>query len=273
MPDHEHLRVGTLDGTVIARIPAAELWHEATNVPIVRGPVAGLVLYGRWSAVGIDLHLVSAGTGADRVVAPVPSSTQDVELAPGGGAIFWIDTSTDDGGVWRLDLRTGIRTRLLPRVDVPVATSGMVLAAPTAPHAQLALSADGRRLAALWCGLERCTLQVLNLDGAKVSGMTLTETWHDLLGFAGADVTLNGACADLATQTVSDACMGPDARAMAAEWSLNFLFGVELPAGWTLDVIRDPHAQPMEFAFQTVAIPGQGGQSITLTAPGLLFGQ
>jgi hypothetical protein len=273
MPDHEHLRVGLLDGIVTARIATADMWHEPTNVPIVRGPVAGLVLYGRSTGDGIDLHLRSAATGADRVVAQMPSTVQDAEIAPGGNSIFWIDGSSTDGGVWHLDLATGRRTRLLTPVVVAAGQDGIVLAGVVRPRAQLALSADGSRLAALWCGVERCVLQVLRLETNVTVAMPLDETWHELLGLAGDSVVLQGICADPKKKMLSESCEDPDARAVAADWSFNLLFGAELPASWTLDVIRDPRAQVMEFTLLAIAVPGQGGRAIPLTALGLLFGQ
>lgn len=268
------LRVGMADGAVSARIATQGMWLEPSDLPIVRGPAAGQVLYGRELVGGIDLHLVDAASGVDRVVARVPRWTQDAELAPDGSALYWIDGSAANGGAWRLDLATGERSLLLARVQMAAVRDGAVVAAVAEPRAQLAVSADGTRLAALWCGIERCLLEVIRFGDDAIEGMPLVEIWHELLGFAGDQVALGGACADVAAQVLRNGdCEHPDATANAALWSLNLRVGAELPSGWTFDVVPDPDAEPMTFALLAVAIPDGGGDPVVLDALGVLHGQ
>ena len=268
------LRVGMADGAVSAHIATLGMWLERSKLEIVRGPAAGQVLYGRELVGGIDLHLVDAASGVDRVVVRVPRRTQDAELAPDGSALYWIDGSAANGGTWRLDLATGERSLLLPRVQVAAVPDGAVVAAVAEPRAQLAVSADGTRLAALWCGVERCLLQVLRFGDDAIEGMQLVEIWHELLGFAGDQVALGGACADVAAQVLRNGdCEHPDATAYAAYLSLNLHMGAELPAGWALEIVPVPDAEPMSFQLQAVAVPDGGGAPVTLEALGVLAGQ
>ena len=62
---------------VSAHIATLGMWLERSKLEIVRGPAAGQVLYGRELVGGIDLHLVDAASGVDRVVVRVPRRTQD----------------------------------------------------------------------------------------------------------------------------------------------------------------------------------------------------
>jgi hypothetical protein len=268
------LRVGLLDGTVTARVGRSELWQHPDG-PIIRGPTAGIVLYGRRLAAGIEVHLVSAATGEDHLLAAIPLDPDDVEIAPGGDAIYWIDRTMITGGVWRLDVATGARTRVMAPAQPPALPAGGTwLAAAAQPHAELALSADGSRVAALWCGVQTCLLQVMRLGEDALQAIVLAEAWHELLGFAKDGVALGAACADPLTQQVLDTwCEQPDARARAAHLALSFMVGVELPAGWTFDVVPDPDAEPMSFTLQAVAIPDDDGAPIVLEALGELHGQ
>lgn len=268
------LRVGLLDDSLTTRIQVPGAWVARTNVPIVRGPVDGLVLYGRMTTGGIELHLVSATTGVDRAALTVPSTAEDAEIAPRGNSIYWIDRAAAGGGVWRADLATGARTRILAPLEVAAVPGGNVLAATIQPRAELALSADRGTLAAMWCGMQNCLLQVVHLGDDAIQGIRIPDVWHDLLGFADDGVALSGACVDPLTQEVRNAeCEHPDARAWAAELQLSFAVGVELPSGWTFDVIPDPGAPPMSFQLQGVAVPAGGGDPVRLEVLGVLAGQ
>lgn len=272
MPE-DVLLVGLADGTLSARIDAEGMWVNRSNFPVVRGPVSGEVLYGRIVDGGIDLHLVRAATGADRLVARVPATAEDAEIGPAGDDIYWIDGSSASGGVWHLDVDSAERTRVLPRMEAAVELDGAVVASVAHPHAQLALSADGTRLAALWCGIEHCLLQLIRFGDDAIEAMPLAESWHDLLGFAGERVSL-GDCADVAAQTLRDGeCPGLDAAATAAYWGMNFAFGVELSSRWHPNLIHDPDAEPMSFTLLLVAVPDSGGDAVPLDALGELHGQ
>jgi hypothetical protein len=268
------LRVGVLDDSLTTRIEVPDPWVARTDVPIIRGPASGLVLYGRMVAGEIELHLVSATTGVDRAAVTVPGSTEDAEIAPGGNAVYWIDRALAGGGVWRVDLTTGARERILAPVEVAAAPGGIVLAAAVGPRAELALSADGAMLAASWCGIRGCLLQVVRFGDDAIQGTRISEVWHDLLGFAEDGVALVGACVDPLSQAVREAeCEHPDLRAWAAELQLSFPLGVELPPGWTFDVIPIPDAPPMSFQLQAVAVPAGGGDPVRLEVLGILAGQ
>lgn len=268
------LQVGLLDGTRTTRVRVKDAWVARTNVPIVRGPAKGLVLYGRIVAEGIELHLVSAFTGVDRAALTVPSTADDAEVAPAGDIIYWIDRAVAGGGVWRADLAAGTRTQILAPLEVAAVQGGIVLAAAIEPRAELALSADGSKLAAMWCGRQGCLLQVVKLGDDAVQGARIPEVWHDLLGFADDGVALAGVCVDPVTQGVRNTeCEHPDARARVAELQLSFALAVELPPGWTFDLIPDPNAPPMSFQLQAVAVPAGGGDPVTLEVLGPLSGQ
>jgi hypothetical protein len=263
------LRVGSADGTITARIKTGNMWFRST-ARVVRGPVAGEVLYGRTVDDGIDLHLVAASTGVDRVVGRIPATAQDAVIEPGSGAIYWIDGSPDHGGVWRLDVATGERALVLARVEVAAAPSGAVLAATVEPSAQLAISADGQRLAALWCGVERCILQLVRLADGAVDAMELVPMRNGpMFGFVDEHVvSLAGACADVAAQRlIEQDCAAGDAFTFAAIWAESLQLGAELPAGWRLGATPVPNAEPM--MVQPVAVPLAGGSPIPLQALGI----
>jgi hypothetical protein len=266
------LRVGLADGTISARINTGNMWWNLTD-RVVRGPVSGEVLYGRTVADGIELHLVAAPTGVDRVVGRIPSTAQDAEIGPGADAIYWIDASRENGGVWRLDIATGERSLVLPRVEVALNPSGTVLAATPLPRTQLALSADGTRLAALWCGIEGCVLQLVHFGDHSIEAMRLADWWHELFGFVDDHVvSLRGACADVAAQRVLDqACAAGDAYAFATEWGVQLQLGAELPKGWRFGAMPVPNTDPKSFTVQPVAIPDAGGEPVPLEALGIGF--
>jgi hypothetical protein len=263
------LRVGSADGTITARIKTGNLWFRST-ARVVRGPVAGEVLYGRMVVDGIDLHLVGASTGVDRVVGQIPSTAQDAVIGPGADAIYWIDGSPDHGGAWRLDVATGERTLVLARVEVAAAPSGTVLAATVEPSAQVAISADGQRLAALWCGVERCILQLIGLANGAIEAMELVPMRNGpLFGFVDEHVvSLAGACADVAAQRlIEQDCAAGDAFTFAAIWAESLELGAELPAGWRLGATPVQDTTPM--MVQPVAVPLAGGNTIPLEALGI----
>lgn len=266
------LRIGLADGTITARIKTGGMWLSWAMRPKVE-LVAGEVLYGRTVADGIDLHLVGATTGVDRIVGQIPSTAEDAEIGPGGDAIYWIDGSRQNGGAWRLDVATGERSLVLARVEVAANQSGTVLAATPISHAQVALSADGTRLAALWCGIERCVLQLIQLSDNAVEAMQLTEAWHELFGFVGDHVvSLHGECADVVAQRVLDQdCAAGDANTFAAAWALQLQLGAELPEGWRLGALPVPNTDPMLFTVQPVALPDAGGEPVPLDALGIGF--
>lgn len=268
------LRVGLADGTISARIKTGNMWWNLTD-RVVRGPVSGEVLYGRTVANGIELHLVGAATGVDRVVGRIPPAAQDAEIGLGGGAIYWIDASRETGGAWRLDIATGERSLVLPRVEVAVNPSGMVVAASPVPRTQLALSADGTRLAALWCGIEGCVLQLVHFGDHAIEAMQLAEWWHELFGFVDDHVvSLRGACADVAAQRVLDQdCAAGDAYTFATIWAVQLQLGAELPEGWRLGAMPVPNTDPMSFTVQPVALPDAGGGPVPLEALGIGSGQ
>ena len=266
--------MGLADGTITARIESGNMWWTLTN-RVVRGPIAGEVLYGRTVGDGIDLHLVDAASGMDRVVGRIPSTAEDAEIGPGADAIYWIDASRENGGAWRLDVATGERSLVLARVEVAANPSGTVLAATPLPRTQLALSADGTRLAALWCGIEGCVLQLVRFSDHATQVMQLAEWWHELLGFVDDHViSLRGACADVAVQRVIDQdCAAGDALTFATVWATDLELGAELPEGWRFGAIPVPGTDPMSFTVQPVAIPDAGGDPIPLEALGIRSGQ
>jgi len=271
------LRVGLADGTITARIKAGDMWLSRTGRPTwsIRGPVAGEVLYGRTVEDGIDLHLVRAATGVDRVVGRISSTAEDAEIGLGAGAIYWIDGSADHGGAWRVDVVTGERTLVLPPAEVAAKPGGTVLAATAEPSAQLALSADGKRLAALWCGVERCILQLVGLVDGAIESMELVPMRNGpLFGFVDEHVvSLAGACANVAAQRlIEQDCAAGDAFTFSAIWADDLQLGAELPDGWRLGAMPVPNTEPMSFTVQPVAIPDAGGEPIPLDALGIAFG-
>ena len=271
------LRVGLADGTISARVKTGNIWQSRSGRPTssIRGPVAGEVLFGRTAADGIDLHLVGAATGVDRVVGRIPSTAEDAEIGLGAEAIYWIDGSRDHGGAWRLDVATGQRTLVRARVEVAARPAGTVLAATAEPSAQLALSADGKRLAALWCGVERCILQLIGLADGAIEAMELVPMRNGpLFGFVDEHVvSLAGACADLVAQRlIEQDCAAGDAFTFSAIWAENLQLGAELPEGWRLGAMPVPNTAPMSFTVQPVAIPVAGGDPVPLEALGIGFG-
>ncbi len=272
--DAEILSIGRLDGTQTAQIATEPLWRDPlTHTQIVRGPVANLVLYGQTSGQQVEVHLVNALTGDDRVVAALPMTVGDIEVGPSGSQLFWIDIG-QSAGVWRLDLGSGRRTRLLPPPETERGASGVVLAAVAIPRAELALSDDGRRVAALWCLPDRCRVQVASLETGEVGPVVPLPNWVNLLGFAREGVSVSAHCVPSPPAPILDgACQTPDARAIATELALSFAAGAELPAGWSFGMQAVPDAPFMSFELDAVAIPDDGGEPIVLEALGTFSGQ
>jgi len=263
------LRAGTLDGRVTAEIPTGDLWQDQLGFTGVRGPVNGLVLYGHVVEAGVEFHLVSAITGVDRVVGQLPGSVADVVLSP-DGSLVWLET-TGHPGVWRRDPESGAVQQLLAAVQVARFAPGIVLAAPIQPRTQLAMSADGRWVAALWCGLIDCELRALNLEEKSLVRAGFAAP-VDLGGFGALGVAVGSHCVSLPGGRVEDGgCGQPDQFAWAADMARNAQAGVELPSGWLWGTRLAAGAEPMSFELEAVALP-PNDEPIVLDALGHFAG-
>jgi hypothetical protein len=222
---------------------------------------------GAWGLQTVDVH-----SGEVQQIVEIGRDLWDAALDPAATAAYWLTSGeSPTGGVWRMDLATGEIRRVLD--GDPVARSGIVLAAGVQPLGQLAVSDDGH-LAVLEC-YHACRLRLVDLlAGTHEDYPAPADVGQQLIGFVPAGIAFWGGCIELPIGTVTHArCPDPDGRLVALEAELAMGFGVELPSGWSLEVVPVPDAPIMSFDSMALARSETTSEVVRLRVLGTLHGQ
>jgi hypothetical protein len=266
------LILGHLDGThrVLLDLGESPRWDGAS---IISGPASGVVLVAVQRGTGWGLQTVSLDTGEVRQLIEVDANLWDAVLDPSARAAYWLyGGEASNGGVWRIDLVTGAIDRVL-EPDPVARDNGTVLAAAVRQLGQLAISEKGDQLAVLEC-FHECRLRLVDLAAGSFQDYDPpASTGQELVGFVPAGIDFWGGCIRLPSGEVSERCPDPDGAAAALEAEQAMGFGVELPAGWMLEVEPVPDAPIMSFDSMALAVSTETGVRIRLRAIGTVHGQ
>jgi hypothetical protein len=270
--DWTGLILGHLDGThrILVDLGTSPRWD---GLPIISGPAHGVVLVAVQRGSEWGLQTVDVGTGEVRQIVQVASDLWDAAIDPDASAVYWLVGGAEPtSGVWRMRLASGEIDRVL-EPDPVARGSGNVLAAAVQRLGQLAVSGDGQ-LAVLEC-YHDCRLRLVDLATGHFRDFAgAAAIPQELMGFVPAGVALWGGCILLPSGVVSERrCPDPDGAEAALEAEEAMYFGVELPAGWMLEVQPVPDAPMMSFEVMALAVSTETGEQIRLNALGTLHGQ
>jgi hypothetical protein len=257
----DEMRVGRLDGTLTTSLvlPPARQIQRGFGPPLVRGPAGGVVLVATAVGETVSLKRIDARSGADSLLAVVRGQVPDATLAADGRHVYYLLLSERGLSAVRLATDGSGETVTVAAPRAPAARAdGIVLAAAIQPTATIAVSSDERTLVIGDCFMS-CTARVVDLASGgerAISGLDPTSTFT---GWTQTGVWLGEQCLDPSTGVVTNRpCLGEPPQ----QFDVNFRFGLEVPAGWRVEMQRVPGQNQMSFLLRAVAIAPDGTQTI-----------
>jgi hypothetical protein len=259
------IEVGIGNETVTGRLSIGERRGEGLGPAFARGPFRGRVVAASARSGLTDLTIMDVPTGSSLVVVSEPD-IMDATLDPTGETLFWVTGGSGEDAVWRMSLLDGSSERLFDFPAPAASAADNVLVAYLELTAQVEISADGQRLAAIRCSQDGCRLGAMDLPDGEVAWYEAGPLGTSMLGFAERGISLVSVCLTIPDGSLVEDCGALDARAASALVARNLTGNAELPSGWHLETRPVPNSAPMSFQAEVVAVPDGGGDAVPFVA-------